>query len=368
MRRVSPLIPIALIGSLGVAAVADGAPSERIVKGWNPMSVTFAGKKLAFATSEAAVIRPGGYVVHRTDTFSVNLAGARFSGRNVEGIVLRTSAGRTTAGPLTGDAAGHHLLTATGSGFTPQLIFCCSPNPLLKDLPVPVEAGGRIDGPVTIAATIDGPLVRYVRANAGTYDLVSYAIDNSPLPGRTITPLTGDIGGNLAGIAPGIVAWVDRSVPPSLHLAGTSQDQPAAVPGPVIALPGQVLRLHVSDHAVATLVRLDSGGVELIRYDPPTWTPTVVWTGTTTPALTALGDRTLAIVDGGVLQQQVIGGTRRNIYKLRGKAVALSTDGTRIAVVERRSKKVKRKTVKESAIVIVPVRQPPGAYVPGVAQ
>lgn len=372
MRRVTRLIPTAVAaGLLLVATAAVAAPSERTVGGWNPMSVTFAGNKIAYARSEAALIRPGGYTVHRTDTFTVGLSGAKLGSRRVEGIVLRTSAGRTTAGALVGDPTGHHLLTATGSGFVPQLIYCCSQDLAIKDLPLPIEASGRADGPVTLAATIDGPLVRYVRSGGGTQEFVSYATANGPLLslfGRTAVPLTADIDGKLVGMAPGLLAWVDRAVPPSVHLAAISPDQAAPIPGPVIAQPGRVLRLHVSEHAVVTVVELADGTVQVIRHDPPSWTPTVVWSGSRVPTLTALGDRTVVLVDGGVLQQQVIGAARRNIYRIRGKAAALASDGKRVAVIERRSKRVKRKTIKESAIVIVPVRLPPGPYVPGVAQ
>lgn len=329
------------------------------------MSIGLSGNNVAYATSTATTITVGApYTIFRTDTYRLPLSGARFTGARIDGMVLRTSAGRTTAGPIFGDDTGRYGIVATGRNFPPQVVFCC----LTNKRDQPVEADGRVGGAVTVAATLDGPLVRYIlRDPAGGHRLVSYTVSEAPgqpFTQRVSRPIDTQPSRSLIAMAPGIVAWVDQRNTAEVRLATTPAGQFDAFAGPAIPQPGTVVRLHVTRTMVVTLVRTATG-FELIRFDAPTWTPTVIWTGTKAPALTAAGDRTVALVNGAVVQQQVPGRPRRTVLRLRGPAAALATDGRRIVVLERLRTRVRKRAVRQSAIVVIPVVGPPGAYTAG---
>lgn len=360
-----PTIALAGLATIAVAVPAIAAPSERRVRDWPRMSIGFSGNSIAYATSTSTTIALGGrYTIHRTDTYRLPLAGARLTGARVDGMVLRTSAGRTTAGPIFGDDTGRYGIMATGQGFPPQVVFCC----LTDKRDLPVEADGRVGGSIAVAAALDGPLLRYVlRDPDGAHRLVSYTVSEAPgqpFTQRISRPLDAQPSGNLIAMAPGIIAWVDRRGTAEVRVATTPSGQFAAYRGLTIPVSGTVLRLHVTRSMVVTLVRRGSV-FQLVRYDGPAWTPTVVWSGAKAPAFTAAGDRTVALVNGGVVQQQVPGRARRTVVRLRGTPAAIATDGRRIAVLERRSTRSRGRVVRRTAIVVVPVVGPPGAYTTG---
>lgn len=360
-----PITALAGLATLAVAVPALGAPSERRIRDWPRMSIGLSGNNVAYATSTSTTIALGGrYTIHRTDTYRLPLAGARFTGARIDGMVLRTSAGRTTAGPIFGDDTGRYGIMATGQGFPPQVVFCC----LADKRDLPVEADGRVGGSIAVAATLDGPLLRYVlRDPNGAHRLVSFTVSEAPgepFTQRISRPLDAQPSGGLIAMAPGIIAWVDRRNPAEVRVATTPSGQFDAFGGLTIPQPGTVLRLHVTRQMVVTLIRR-GGLVQLIRFDGPAWTPTVVWSGAKAPLFTAAGDRTVAFVNGSVVQQQVPGRARRTVLRLRGTPAAIATDGRRIAVLERRSTRNRGRVTRQSAIVVVPVAGPPGAYTTG---
>ena len=353
------------MSALLVTAPALAAPSERRIRDWPRMSIGLSGNSVAYATSTATTIAvAGGYTIFRTDTYRLPLAGTRLTGARIDGMVLRTSAGRTTAGPIFGDTTGRYVIVATGQNFPPQVVFCC----LADKRDLPVEADGRVGGAVTVAAALDGPLVRYIlRDPAGGHRLVSYTVSEAPgqpFTQRVSRPIDAEPSGNLIAMAPGIVGWVDRRNTAEVRLATTPSGQFDAFGGLTIPQPGTVVRLHVTRSMVVTLVRT-ANGFQLIRFDAPTWTPTAIWSGAKPPAFTAAGDRTVALVNGAVVQQQVPGRARRTVFRLRGTVAALTTDGRRIVVLERLRTRVRKRTVHQTAIVVVPVVAPPGAYTAG---
>jgi hypothetical protein len=350
------------LSALIVATPALAAPSERRIRDWPRMSIGLSGNNVAYATSTATTIALGGrYTIFRTDTYRLPLAGARLTGARIDGMVLRTSAGRTTAGPIFGDRTGRFGIVATGQNFPPQVVFCC----LADKRDLPVEADGRAGGPVTVAAALDGPLLRYIlRDPAGGHRLVSYTVSEEPgqpFTQRVSRPIDAQPSGSLIAMAPGIIAWVDRRNTAEVRLATTPSGQFEAFGDLTIPQSGTVVRLHVTRTMVVTLVRRSSG-YQLIRFDAPSWTPTVVWSGSKPPPYTAAGDRTVALVNGAVVQQHVPGRARRTVLRLRGTIAALATDGRRIAVLERLRTRARARVIRQSAIVVVPVVGPPGAY------
>ncbi len=335
------------------------ARTQRLLKGWPTVSLGFSGKNVVLAESTAPRIVPGGYTVFRTDTFRLRLTGDRLNGRVIPDIVFRTSAGQTTGGPIFGDTTGNYIIIATGRGFPTQPVFCCTRTP--RD--IPLEPDGRPGAPKTIAATLDGPLARYLLQNAdGTHTFVSYTVSDTPgqpLFQRIARPLTGGAP-SLAAMAPGILATVDAATGKSIRLTTTS----AGIYDPLgeLVLPvqdGVVKRLHVTRSMVVALVRTSSG-FQLVRMDAPSWNRTVIWSGTRPPALTAAGDRTVVYATDNVVTQSVPG-RKRELMRLRGKIVALATDGRRIAIANRSQRGKPRTT----AIIVASVLQPPGVYSPG---
>lgn len=345
------------------AAPAVAVRSERLISDWPAVSLALSGKNVVLAKSTAPRIVPGGFTVFRTDTVRFPLNGDRLTRRTIEDIIFRTSAGRTTAGPIAGDTTGRYIIVATGSNFPPQPIFCCTSEP--RDLPL--EPDGRPDAPTTVAAALDGPVARYVLRNPdGTHAFVNYWISDAPgqpFHQRISRPLAGERPA-LVAMGPGIVATVDAATGRSIHLATTSTGSYDPSGDEVLPpQPGTVSRLHVTRTMVVALVRTASG-YELVRHDAPTWTRTVIWRGTRAPGLTAASDRTVAFINGTTVMQSVPGRTRQ-LLRLRGKLTALATDGRRVTVAERRTVLVRRKKTRKTAIIVASVLQPPGVYSAG---
>lgn len=343
------------------AVPAVAVRSERFRPKWPTIAVTFSGSNVVVAESTAPRINPGGFTVFRTDTFRLRLSGDRLTGGAIQeddkDIVFRTSAGRTSVAALAGDTTGRYVVIVKGAGFPPQVVYCCTSEP--RDLPL--EADGRLTGPVAFAATLDGPVARYVmRDPSGAHTLISSTVSDSPgqpFTQRIARPLTAATQGSLIAMAPGLIAIANGD---TIRLTTTPPDAVDIALGPELVEPGVVTRLHATRTMIVALVRTPSG-LELARRDAPSWTRKVIWRGTSQPPLSAVGDRTVVFTNrAGVVTQSVPGATRQ-LLKLRGTLAALATDGRRVAVAERRTTKGKRRT----AIVVASVLQPPGAYAPG---
>jgi hypothetical protein len=162
-------------------------------------------------------------------------------------------------------------------------------------------------------------------------------------------------------MAPGIVATVDAATGRTIHLRTTSPGVYELFGGQVLPpQPGVITRLHVTRSMAVALVRTATG-FELVRHDAPTWRRSVIWRGARAPELSAAGGRTVAFTTRGVVRQSVPGRTRQ-LLRLRGKLVALATDGRRVAIAERRTVTVRRAKTRKTAIIVASVLQPPGVY------
>jgi hypothetical protein len=319
------------------------------------MSLALGGQNVVYAVSTDARIRPGGYVIHRTDSFILPIRGEALTGRRRAGIVLRTSAGATTAGPLVGGPAGRHVLVATGRGFSPQVIFCCRP-PDNRDFPV--EASGRADAPVTVAAAMEWPRVRIVTVTpAGAASLVTRTVGEAPgLPfgNRLVTPIDAQPLPNLVALSTGWLAWVDTRSPAEVRIAPIASGESPPGPATAVVQTGEVLRLHVTDQTLVTVIR-SPAGYEIVRHDLPDLRSSVVWTGANPPGPTAAGGRTIAIVDGSRVLLQQPGNVPARAMRLRGRGAAIAVDDRRVAVIERIRVSGRNGPVKRSAIRIAAV-------------
>ena len=341
------------------AAPATAARSERSISGWPIISLGLSGKHLVVAKSSPSRIVPGGFTIFRTDTVRYRLSANRLTGNKpIEDIIYRTSAGRTTGGPISGDGKGNYVIIMTGAGTPPQPVFCCTSEP--RD--IPLEPDGRPDAPVALAAALDGPVARYILHNPdGTDTLVGQNISDAPGQPtflRLARPLPGDASTNFA-MAPGIIASVDAATRRIIRLDTTSGTNDVFGGTVLPAETGEVTKLLVTRTMVVALVRSGSG-VEVVRYDAPSWTRTTITSGSSAPRLIAVGDRTVLFAKGTALMQSTPGRVRQ-LLRPKGTVVALATDGRRAAFAER-SPRGAHKT----AIVITAILQPPGAYVGGV--
>jgi hypothetical protein len=334
---------------------AAAARSERSISGWPTLSLGFSGKHLVVAKSSPARIVPGGFTIFRTDTMRYGLTSNRFTGRRIEDIVYRTSAGPTTGGPISGDTTGRYVIIVTGSGTPPQPVFCCTSEP--RD--IPLEPDGRPDAPVATAAAVDGPWARYILRNPdGTNTLVSQNVSDEPGQptfARLTRPFPGDASTNF-GMAPGIIASVDAATRRVIRLDTTSGTNDVFGGTVLPTEAGEVSKLAVTRTMVVALVRTGSG-VDLVRFDAPSWTRTTISSASSAPRLIAVGDRTVLFTKGTALMQSTPGRVRQ-LVRPKGKVVSIATDGRRASFAER-STRGARKT----AVVVMGILQPPAAYV-----
>lgn len=333
MRRIVALVLAVALGT-SVPAAAD-PPNQLRVRDWRPMSIAIRGNSLVYGISTVNAM-PGGYIVHQTDTFRIAIRGTRPAaiGSRVQGVLLRTSAGAATAGPLVTDPVGRHLIVATGANFSPQVIACCTD----AGLPTPVEVSGAPDAPITVAATLEWPTARMLSVADGNLTLVSYGLHmDSPYPttDRMTRPLGAAPPRRLAAIAPGALAWVEASSGDVRVMTTPTAVDGAPVDRTTIHPDGDVRRLMVAANTLALVRGNATAGFELVRYDAPTWAPTVVWRGTRMPDAVVLDGETLVMGIGTRIVQHTPIGGRVTAVRVASKAAALATDGRRVVVVER---------------------------------
>lgn len=340
------------------------------------MAIALGGDHVVYARSSANTIRIGApYTVFRTDTFRIRLAGNLLASRPIPGVILRTSAGPTTGGLLAANSGGQHVLAATGRNFRPMVTWCCTDN----DHDTPVQTDGRRTAPVTLAVGLDGMAVNLLMRNdVGEMRLVRQDVltdSTNPLGQRTET--TVDVvpaSVSQVAITRNTVVWVDAR-DRNIHVATVAGDgtleERATIPPPG---PGPIVRLAASESAVAVVVRdVAPGRFQVIRFDTPTWQPVTVWSGDVAPPI-ALGDRTLAIAAGRSLLQSTPGRPPLRRAVLRSSAFGLASDGKRIGVIERitvpqkPARGKKRPPLRQTAIRIVNVVDPPAPITPEPVQ
>lgn len=366
--RINWVAAVAAAGiGVGIGAASAGAlpANERRMNGWWPMAVSVSGGYVVTARSTFNTVRPGGYTVYRTDTFRWPVQGVAFTARRLDGVILRTSAGRTSGGLLASDAAGQHVLAATGRNFLPQVTYCC----LTNDHDTPVQADSRPRGPVTLAVDLQGQVARMIqRDNLGRIHLVDQGVGpdpRNPLGRRSDHIVDAAPVGGLVSLAAGMLAWVDVRGG-RLRVAGAPIGD-APVPVADVAAPSGARRVVVTERMVA-VAGYDAATrrFTVTRYDAPSWQPAVVWSGAGAPQIAA-GDRTIAIASGRDLVQNVPGSGTRRLARLRSAAAGLATDGVRVVTLERLTVRAGRRTIRQTAMRVLAVMGPPPVYGPRLA-
>lgn len=328
----------------GCLAMSAGSASGAVnIGGWGQIHADMGGGAIAWADAQPA----------KTKTFTywrVDAAHARVSGNRITGDTEPVAV-RTSAGPLTGvdiRMAGPQrafTLTASGDAFAGPVIWCCT----AEDLEVVVSSDSDGAAPHPFGAGMDGTRVRWIAGGPGGAFLGSGdAVENAERV--TSATIPGNPGPGLASIAQGIAAWADRGgssirigVPSDSGVSGIRE----------VAQGGRVAQVRAVPGYVVSVVR--AGGWRVTRTDAATGAVAVVWKGSARPQIGA-GGRAIAIGAGrAVLTSR--GGAARKVGDARGPIAAIATDGSRVAVFERVSRKAKvgkaTKTVRTTAVRIV---------------
>ncbi len=315
-----------------VVALTGAVPAGAVVSigGWGTISADMAGGSLVWADSQPATTTT--FTYWRTDASAARVSGNRIT-EVIKPVTVRTSAGPITGAQIRATGVGRGFtLTASGASFAGPVTWCCTP----ETLEVVVSSDGDHDAPHPYAAGLDGPRVRWIGtgpsgAVLGAGDPVEYAEREAS------APIPGHPGPGLASVAPGIAAWADRGgssirfgVPADTGVAGLRD----------AAQGGTVLEVWAVPAVIAAVVR--GGGYRVTRTDVATGGVTVVWRGTVRPRI-AVGGSTIAIGAGrAVLTSRH--GTARRVGGTRGAIAAVATDGSRVAVFERTSRRARTRT------------------------
>ena len=341
MRR--SVLAAGVVAAGAMALAAGSAHGAVTIGGWGQITADMGSGAIAWADAQPA----------KTKTFTywrVDAAHARVGGRGISGDTEPVAV-RTSAGPLTGvdiRMAGPQrafTLTASGSTFAGPVIWCCTTD----DLEVVVSSDSDGAAPHPFGAGMDGARVRWIAGGTGSAVLGSAdPVENAER--ATSAPIPGNPGPGLASIAQGIAAWADKGgssvrigVPSDTGVSGIREVAQGGTVAQVRAVPGYVV----------AVVR--AGGWRVTRTDAATGQVAVVWRGSSRPQIGA-GGRAIAIGAGrAVLTSR--GGAAKKVGDAKGPIAAVATDGARVVVFERVSRKAKvgktTKTVRNTAVRIV---------------
>ena len=329
---------IAAAGGVGLlAGTASGAVN---IGGWGQITADMGGGAIAWSDAQPAKTKT--FTYWRVDAAHARVGGGGISGET-EPVAVRTS-----AGPLTGvdiRIAGPRrafTLTASGSTFAGPVIWCCT----TEDLEVVVSSDSDGAAPHPYGAGMDGTRVRWIGGGPGGAFLGSGdAVENAERV--TSAAIPGNPAPGLASIAQGIAAWADKGgssirigVPADTGVTGIRE----------VPQGGRVAQVRAVPGFVVAVVR--ASGWRVTRTDASTGAVTVVWKGSARPQIGA-GGRAIAIGAGrAVLTSR--GGAAKKVADARGPIAAIATDGSRVVVFERVSRKAKvgkaTKTVRTTAV------------------
>jgi len=336
VRRARRAALVPLLGLAALPATASAAPV--VIDGWGQAAGAFTGNGLAF-TNSWRVAPDGRFVYWRVDGYRVRLGRSGFRGRVDHPVSVSTQAGPTTRALVAGGPGPTFAIVASGQGFAPPVIWCCTTD----DIQSVLESDGRRNAPVTVAAAVEGSRVRFLLGRGASWTLVSQTGQDEQGETRKIVGFPGRPQGGAAAMAPGLVAWVDDpvygistalriGVPTDTGVRGLRlRLQPGPVRG-VWAAPGMIV--------VANLV---NGRTQLARYDLPALRRTVVWRGTGLGPVAVGGGTVAAVVGSRVLASR--SGPLRQVRHSAGVVAGVAASGRRVAVFEQRRVKGAKETV-----------------------
>ena len=326
-------LSLAATGAVALSLAGSAQAANIVLNGWGSITADIGGGALVWSDTQAA--RTATFTYWRTDTGRAPFGGA--IGPASEPVLIRTSAGISTGARVraTGTARGY-VTIAPGAAYAGPVIWCCDTNAT----EVVVSSDGRDGAPAPAGAGLDGSRVRWISGSANGAVLGSANPIEGDLRGMSVS-IPGNTGPGLASIATGVAAWAAKG--------GTSVSIGVPDDGGVngvrtVAQGGTVRSVFATPGFVVTVVT-NGNRAKVVRTDVASGATRTVWTGSGRPVI-AGGGSAIAIGIGTRVFSSRSGATARAAGTAKGTVAAVATDGTRIVVFERITRKVtvKRRT------------------------
>ena len=333
MKRRTALGLLAITGAAGLVLTGSAQAANIVLGGWGSITADIGGGALVW--SDTAPAKTATFTYWRTDTGRAAFSGS--IGKATKPVVIRTSAGSSNGARVraTGTDRGY-VTIAPGAAYAGPIIWCCDS----ESAEVVVSSDGRDGAPAPAGAGLDGTRVRWIASSASGAVLGSA----SPVEGdlrATSVSIPGNTGPGLASIATGVAAWADRGAT-TISIGIPGDDGVSGLRG--VAQGGIVKSVFATPAFVMTVVKSGSRA-KVVRTDVTSGTARTVWSGSGTPVVAA-GGNAIVIGSGSKVFSSKGGAKARAAGTAKGIVAALATDGTRIVVFERITRKV---TVKKRA-------------------
>ena len=333
MKRRTALGLLAITGAAGLVLTGSAQAANIVLGGWGSITADIGGGALVW--SDTAPAKTATFTYWRTDTGRAAFSGS--IGKATKPVVIRTSAGSSNGARVraTGTDRGY-VTIAPGAAYAGPIIWCCDS----ESAEVVVSSDGRDGAPAPAGAGLDGTRVRWIASSASGAVLGSA----SPIEGdlrATSVSIPGNTGPGLASIATGVAAWADRGAT-AISIGIPGDDGVSGLRG--VAQGGIVKSVFATPAFVVTVVKSGSRA-KVMRTDVASGTARTVWSGSGTPVVAA-GGNAIVIGSGSKVFSSKGGAKARAAGTAKGIVAALATDGTRIVVFERITRKV---TVKKRA-------------------
>ena len=333
MKRRAALGLLAITGAAGLVLTGSAQAANIVLGGWGSITADIGGGALVW--SDTAPAKTAAFTYWRTDTGRAAFSGS--IGKATKPVVIRTSAGSSNGARVraTGTDRGY-VTIAPGAAYAGPIIWCCDS----ESAEVVVSSDGRDGAPAPAGAGLDGTRVRWIASSASGAVLGSA----SPVEGdlrATSVSIPGNTGPGLASIATGVAAWAERGAT-AISIGIPGDDGVSGLRG--VAQGGIVKSVFATPAFVMTVVKSGSRA-KVVRTDVTSGTARTVWSGSGTPVVAA-GGNAIVIGSGSKVFSSKGGAKARAAGTAKGIVAALATDGTRIVVFERITRKV---TVKKRA-------------------
>ena len=333
MKRRTALGLLAITGAAGLVLTGSAQAANIVLGGWGSITADIGGGALVW--SDTAPAKTATFTYWRTDTGRAAFSGS--IGKATKPVVIRTSAGSSNGARVraTGTDRGY-VTIAPGAAYAGPIIWCCDS----ESAEVVVSSDGRDGAPAPAGAGLDGTRVRWIASSASGAVLGSA----SPIEGdlrATSVSIPGNTGPGLASIATGVAAWAERGAT-AISIGIPGDDGVSGLRG--VAQGGIVKSVFATPAFVVTVVKSGSRA-KVMRTDVASGTARTVWSGSGTPVVAA-GGNAIVIGSGSKVFSSKGGAKARAAGTAKGIVAALATDGTRIVVFERITRKV---TVKKRA-------------------
>ena len=333
MKRRTALGLLAITGAAGLVLTGSAQAANIVLGGWGSITADIGGGALVW--SDTAPAKTATFTYWRTDTGRAAFSGS--IGKATKPVVIRTSAGISNGARVraTGTDKGY-VTIAPGAAYAGPIIWCCDS----ESAEVVVSSDGRDGAPAPAGAGLDGTRVRWIASSASGAVLGSA----SPVEGdlrATSVSIPGNTGPGLASIATGVAAWAERGAT-AISIGIPGDDGVSGLRG--VAQGGIVKSVFATPAFVMTVVKSGSRA-KVVRTDVTSGTARTVWSGSGTPVVAA-GGNAIVIGSGSKVFSSKGGAKARAAGTAKGIVAALATDGTRIVVFERITRKV---TVKKRA-------------------